>query len=168
MNERILGNPIPPPPANVPAIEPDIRGSTSIRDLLAKHRSQDLCATCHVKIDPPGFALENFDPSGRWRERYVRLVDGRREKGTEVDAGYTLPDGREFKSLTEFQKIMAAEPRALAVNLAKQLLTYGTGAPISFADRATVEKIADDAAESGYGFRSILYGVIESPTFQSK
>ncbi|OAI55413.1 hypothetical protein AYO47_00465 [Planctomyces sp. SCGC AG-212-M04] len=168
MNERILGTPIPPPPANVPAIEPDIRGSTSIRDLLEKHRSQDLCATCHVKIDPPGFALENFDPSGRWRERYVRLVDGRREKGAEVEAGYTMKDGREFKSLNDFQKLIAAEPRQMAVNLAKQLLTYGTGAPISFADRAVAEKIADDAAESGYGFRSILYGVIESPTFQSK
>jgi hypothetical protein len=168
MAERILGTPVPPPPANVPAIEPDIRGSTSIRDLLAKHRSQDLCATCHVKIDPPGFALENFDPAGRWRDRYVRLVDGRREKGAVVEAGYTLKDGREFKSLKEFQTLMAGERRQLAVNLARQLLTYGTGAPISFADRAVAEKIADDAAESGYGFRSILYGVIESPTFQTK
>jgi hypothetical protein len=166
--DRIMGISVPPPPDNVPAIEPDIRGSHSIRELLEKHRSQDLCATCHVKIDPPGFALENFDPSGRWRDRYLKLVDGRREKGTEVEAGYTLPDGREFKSLNEFQKLVAANPRTLAVNLAEELLTYGTGGPISFADRAVVEKIADDAAESGYGFRSILYGVIESPTFQSK
>jgi hypothetical protein len=166
--ERMLGTPIPPPPANVPAIEPDIRGSKSIRELLAKHRSQDSCATCHVKIDPPGFALENFDPSGRWRDRYLRLADGRRERGAEIDAGYTMPDGREFKSLDEFQKLVAAEPRVLAVNLAEELLTYGTGAPISFADRTVVEQIADQAAESGYGFRSILYGVIESPTFQSK
>jgi hypothetical protein len=168
MAERILGGHIPPPPENIPAIEPDIRGSKSIKELLAKHRSDDSCATCHVKIDPPGFALENFDPSGRWRDRYLRLADGRREKGAEVDVAYTLPDGREFKTLDEFQKLIAANPRVLALNLADELLTYGTGAPISFADRAVIEKIADDAAESGYGFRSILYGVIESPTFQSK
>jgi len=166
--ERMLGVPIPPPPDNIPAIEPDIRGSKSVRELLEKHRSQDSCATCHVKIDPPGFALENFDPSGRWRERYLRLADGRRERGANVEVAYTLPDGREFQSLEEFQTLIAANPRVLAVNLAEELLTYGTGAAVSFADRAVVEAIADQAAESGYGFRSVLYGVIESPTFQSK
>ncbi|QDT52812.1 hypothetical protein Pan44_08250 [Caulifigura coniformis] len=166
--ERLLGIPIPPPPENIPAIEPDIRGSKSIRELLAKHRSQDSCATCHVKIDPPGFALENFDPSGRWRERYLRLADGRRERGAHVEVAYTLPDGREFESLEEFQTLVGADARVLAVNLADELLTYGTGAAVSFADRAVVEAIANQAAESGYGFRSVLYGVIESPTFQSK
>jgi hypothetical protein len=166
--ERLLGTPIPPPPDNVPAIEPDIRGSKSIKELLAKHRSQDSCASCHVKIDPPGFALENFDPSGRWRDRYIQLVDGRKEKGPVVDAAYTLPDGREFKSGKEFRKLMADNPRMLAENLAEELLTYSTGAPVSFADREVVKAIAEQAADSNYGFRSILYGVIESPAFQSK
>ena len=64
-------------PDNVPAIEPDIRGAKTIREQLAKHRSQESCAVCHVKIDPPGFALENFDPAGQWRDRYIQLVDGR-------------------------------------------------------------------------------------------
>ncbi|HVJ67703.1 MAG TPA: DUF1592 domain-containing protein, partial [Caulifigura sp.] len=156
--ERLLGTPIPPPPQNVPAIEPDIRGSKSIREIFAKHRSQDSCATCHVKIDPPGFALENFDPSGRWRDRYIQLVDGRKERGPVVEAGYTMADGREFQSLDEFQKMIAANPRMLAENLAEELLTYGTGAPVSFADRAVIAAIAEQSAESGYGFRSILYG----------
>ncbi len=166
--ERLLGTPIPPPPSNVPAIEPDIRGSKSIRELLEKHRSQESCAACHVSIDPPGFALENFDPSGRWRDRYLQLVNGRRERGPVVEVGYTLPDGREFKSLREFQKLVAADRRMLAENLAEELLTYGTGAPVSFADRRVVEEIAAASADSDYGFRSILYAVIESPTFQSK
>lgn len=166
--ERLLGTPIPPPPSNIPAIEPDIRGSKSIRELLAKHRSQDSCATCHVKIDPPGFALENFDPSGRWRDRYLRMIDGRKERGAIVEAGYTLPDGREFESLDEFQELVAANPRMLAENLAEHLLTFGTGAPVSFADRAVIESIAEKSAANDYGFRSILYAVIESPTFLSK
>ena len=88
VSERLLGEPIPPPPDNVPAIEPDIRGAKTIREMLAKHRSQDSCASCHVKIDPPGFALENYDPAGRWRDRYVQLIGGRREQGAAVDASY--------------------------------------------------------------------------------
>jgi hypothetical protein len=166
--QRLLGYDIPPPPSNVPAIEPDIRGSKSIGELLEKHRSQDMCASCHVKIDPPGFALENFDPSGRWRDRYLQMVDGRREKGPVVQAGYTLPDGRKFESLQEFRRLIAADPKRLAENLAEELLTYGTGAPVSFADRRVVKEIAEQASKDNYGFRSILYAVVESPTFRSK
>src|SRR5262249_4870051 len=83
--DRLLGTPPPPPPANVPAIEPDIRGATTIRQQLAKHRQIDTCAACHAKIDPPGFALESFDPIGAWRENYRTstrgkpvMVDGRK------------------------------------------------------------------------------------------
>ncbi len=68
--ERILGLPVPPPPPGVPAVEPDIRGATTIREQLAKHRNSESCAGCHAKIDPPGFALESFDVIGGWRERY--------------------------------------------------------------------------------------------------
>ena len=68
--DRILGTPPPPPPKDVEAIEPDVRGATTIRTQLAKHRQNAACATCHAKIDPPGFALESFDVIGRWRERY--------------------------------------------------------------------------------------------------
>jgi hypothetical protein len=166
VSERLLGTPIPPPPDNVPAIEPDIRGATSIRDQLAKHRAEESCAVCHRKIDPPGFALENFDPAGQWRERY--LSGGRRNSGPEIDAGYVLPDGREFKDGDEFRALVAAEPRKLAGNVAEKLLVYGTGAPISFADREAVDRIVESAAEDGYGLRSILHAVATSPVFLSK
>lgn len=168
VSERLLGVPIPPPPDNVPAIEPDIRGAKTIREMLAKHRSQDACASCHVKIDPPGFALENFDPAGRWREDYVMLVDGRRKSGATVDASYTLSDGREFQNVDDFRRLIAADPRQLARNVAEKLLVYGTGAPVSFADRGIVDQIADAAADDNYGFRSLIEQVALSPVFVSK
>jgi hypothetical protein len=168
VSERLLGQAIPPPPDNVPAIEPDIRGATTIREMLAKHRSQDTCASCHVKIDPPGFALENYDPSGRWRDRYVQLIDGRRDRGAVVDASYELTGGRKFNDVEGFRSLVVQEPRRLAKCVAEKLLVFGTGAPISFADRQVVEQIVDQAAQENYGFRSILHAVVSSPVFLSK
>ena len=168
VSERLLGVPIPPPPTNVPAIEPDIRGATTIREQLAKHRSQPECASCHVKIDPPGFALENFDPAGRWRERYVQLVNGRRSTGAQVDPHYTLPDGREFSDVREFRRLICQAPDRLAANVAEKLLVYGTGAPISFADRDDVEQIVHATAADDYGFESLIEAVVTSPLFLSK
>lgn len=166
--ERLLGIEVPPPPANVPAVEPDIRGATTIREMLAKHRSEDSCASCHVKIDPPGFALENFDPAGQWRDRYLRLQGGRAKPGAVIDASDTLPDGRAFESINEFKQLIASEPERLARNLAEKLLTYGTGAPISFADRPEVERIVARTAASDYGFRSLIKESIASELFRTK
>jgi len=168
VSERLLGVPIPPPPDNVPAIEPDIRGAKTIREMLAKHRSQESCAVCHVKIDPPGFALENYDPAGRWRNRYIQLEDGRRSQGVAIDASYTLPDGREFRDVGEFRKLIVAEPQRVARCVAEKLLVYGTGAPLSFADREAVDQIAEAAAKDNYGFRSLLHAVVASEVFLSK
>lgn len=168
VSERLLGASIPPPPDNVPAIEPDIRGAKTIREQLAKHRSQDSCASCHVKIDPPGFALENFDPAGQWRDRYLRKEGRRRVRGAEVDASYQMPDGQAFESVDEFRQLVAAEPRQLALNVAEKMVTFGTGATISFADRTAIEEIVERAAEDDYGFRSILEEVVTSPLFVSK
>jgi hypothetical protein len=168
VSERLLGVPIPPPPDSVPAIEPDIRGAQTIREQLAKHRSQESCAVCHVKIDPPGFALENFDPAGQWRERYVHWVDGRSSKGPIVDASYELPGGRKFADLNGFRAIAVADPKQLAANVAEKLLVFGTGAPISFTDRQAVERIVEEVSEQQYGLRSIVLAVVTSPVFLSK
>jgi hypothetical protein len=168
VSERLMGENIPPPPDNVPAIEPDIRGATTIREMLAKHRSQPSCASCHVKIDPPGFALENFNPAGQWRDRYVQLVDGRRATGAKVDPSYALPDGREFAGIDEFRKLIAGEPHRIARGVAEKLLVYGAGAPISFADRQAIDDIVREAKNHDYGLRSIVHAVITSPTFLSK
>lgn len=168
VSERLLGVPIAPPPTNVPAIEPDIRGAKTIREQLEKHRSQASCAVCHVKIDPPGFALENFDPAGQWRDRYLMTDGKKRFTGPKIDAGYQMADGRRFANLEEFRELVAAEPRKLAANVAEKMLAYGTGAPISFADREAVEAVADEAERDNFGLRSILHAVVTSPVFLSK
>ena len=168
IGERILGDEIRPPPGGVPAIEPDIRGTTTIREQLAKHRSDASCASCHRSIDPPGFALENFDPAGRWRDHYLAFDKGKRKKGPEVDASDTLPDGRRFKDFAEFRALVAADPGRLARSLAGHLLVYGTGAELSYADREAVAAIVKAAAKQDHGVRAILHEVITSPIFTSQ
>jgi hypothetical protein len=168
VSERLLGLDIPAPPTNVPAIEPDIRGAKTIREMHAKHRSDPSCAGCHVKIDPPGFALENYDPTGRWRDRYL-VGNGRRiARGPVIDASYDLPDGRHFENVDEFQQLVAATPQTLAANVVSKLITYGTGAPITFADRRDVERIIAESSEADFGFRSLITNVATSQVFLTK
>jgi hypothetical protein len=168
IGERLLGEEIRPPPGGVPAIEPDIRGTTTIREQLAKHRSDASCASCHKTIDPPGFALENFDPAGRWRDRYLAFDKGKQKAGPPVDPSDTLADGRKFKDFAEFRALLAADPDRLARSLAGHLLVYGSGGELSYADREAVAAIAKAAAKEGHGVRAIIHEVITSPTFTSK
>lgn len=158
---RILGDSIPPPPENVPAVEPDTRGSTTIRELLEKHRADVSCASCHRKIDPPGFALENYDAGGKWRDRYG-------PKGAKIDPSSQLLTGEKFRDLKAFQTLVASRPEMLARNLAEKLVTYGTGAPIAFSERSELDRIVSEAAKDDYGFRSIVHAVIASPLFLQK
>jgi mono/diheme cytochrome c family protein len=178
--ERILGRKPPPPPASVPAIEPDTRGAATIRQQLEKHRTLESCASCHAKIDPPGFALESFDVLGGFRERY-RAIDG---KTPEVGIGKNgqafafhnaLPveafgelDGRKFKDIREFKRLVAADERQLARNLVGQLTVYATGAAVGFSDRAQVEAILDGAQKGRYGVRDLVHGLVSSPLFLNK
>ena len=179
--ERILGIDIPPPPP-VAAVEPDIRGAVTIRQQLAKHRDDASCASCHSKMDPPGFALENFDIMGGWRDRYRGVdKDQPAEKGLgtnglpfefhhglPVDAAGELPDGRAFKDIREFKQLLQKEDIMLARNLAKQLVVYATGAPVRFSDRAEIEKIIDHAKAHDYGMRTLVQAVIQSDLFRNK
>lgn len=168
VSERLLGTPIAPPPDNVPAIEPDIRGATTIREMLSRHRAQASCASCHVKIDPPGFALENYDPSGRWRDRYLLVSGGSRNRGPVVDASYQMPDGQSFQDVAGFKALVLADPQRLARNVAEKLVIYGTGAPISFADRRSVDEIADKSADHDFGLRSLVHAVVNHDIFLNK
>ena len=99
-------------------------------------------------------ALESFDAAGRWREKYIGLSRGRRHTGERVDSSGTLPDGREFESFAEFRDLIESDPRPLARNLAEKLLTYGTGATVTFADREVVEAIVAETADDDYAIRS--------------
>lgn len=168
ISERLLGIHVPPPPENVPAIEPDIRGAKSIRDMLAKHRADDSCASCHVKIDPPGFALENYNPAGQWRETYYAGKKNRKFRPKPIDASYDMPDGRHFADFESFQNLVLARPEVLAGNVAEKLITYGTGTPVTFADRKAVDEIVEKCAGSDYGFRSLLTAVASHRVFLTK
>ena len=122
---------------DVEAVEPDIRGATTIREQLAKHRQRAECASCHAKIDPPGFALESFDVIGGWRDYYrsvgkgePAVVNGRTmryKKGPAVDAADVLPDGPKFKNIDEYKQLLLKDKDQLARALAEKLLTYATG-----------------------------------------
>jgi hypothetical protein len=165
VSNRVLGDYIPPPPENVPAIEPDVRGATTVRELLEKHRSDPSCASCHVKMDPPGFALENFDAAGRWRERYPAVIDGKVKAGAIIDPSYTTALGESFRDLNDFVRIAASNPRKLGQNFAAKLIVYGTGAPVLFVDRAGIERIVDESEANRFGIKSILYSVVSSDLF---
>ena len=178
--ERILGQKPPPPPPSVPAVEPDIRGAVTIRQQLDLHRNLESCAACHTKIDPAGFALENFDVLGGWRERY-RAEGGTPEKGLAksgqkfafhyalpVDASGELPDGRKFRDVREFKRLLLDDEKVIARNLAKQLAVYATGAPVRFSDRAAIEEILQHSRSSQYGVRSLVHEVVQSELFRSK
>ena len=183
ITERILGRPVPPPPPSVPALEPDTRGATTIREQLAKHRTQPTCKACHANIDPPGFALESFDVFGGLRTRYRAIgdgtkprVEGRGKNGTAfafclgqpVDATGVLPDGRRFGDVRDLKKLLLKDDRQIARNLARQFVVYGTGAPVGFSDRNAVEAVLDRAKPTGYGVKSLLHAVVESSLFENK
>jgi hypothetical protein len=186
INERILGKTVPPPPPGVPAVEPDTRGATTIRDQLAKHRSQTVCKSCHAKIDPAGFALESFDVAGGWRDHYRALSEQLKPGETKaegigkgghffdfhyalpVDASGTLPDGRAFTDVRELKGDILADERQVARNLATQLIVYSTGAPVRFGDRPQLEAILDKTKSSQYGVRSMVDAIVQSEIFRSK
>jgi mono/diheme cytochrome c family protein len=166
---RLLGRPIPPPPPNTPAIDPDVRGATTIREQLAKHRSLESCATCHAKMDPPGFALESYDVVGGWRELY-RVLDGVRlnRKGPPVDASGETVKGRPFRDIEELKQLLLAEPDQLARNLATKLLTYAAGTAPSGPDRFEVEEIVGRLRAKNYGLRALVHEVVESKAFRQE
>jgi hypothetical protein len=169
--DRILDAVPPPPPEDVEAIEPDIRGATTIREQLSKHRDTPACAGCHRKIDPPGFALESFDVIGGWREHYRLLGEGgsrRYRTGPPVDPGSVLPDGRRFSDIVEFKRLLLEDEDKLARALAGKLLAYATGASTGLADRPEVEAIVTRVRERDYGFRALVHEIALSPVFQSK
>jgi hypothetical protein len=186
--ERIMGVPPDPPPKNVAAVEPDIRGAKTIREQLDAHRNVEACASCHRKLDPPGFALENFDVIGGWREQYRIQPDpadrNRRAEiirvkadaqktaavslGPKVDASFVTHDGKPFKDIDEFKRLLLADREQIARCVAGKLLVYATGAGLQFADRAAVDEIVAKSKPKNYGLRSIVHEVVQSRVFLAK
>ena len=176
--ERLIGRPPPAPPASVPAVEPDIRGAKTIRDLLARHTKDKSCAACHAKFDPVGLALESFDILGSWRTRYRGLEEGERMTGIDraghdfsytlsapVDSAGQLIDGRTFKDVNDLKKLLTADNRQLARNLLHQFTIYATGTPVRYSDRREIETMLDACAADGYGVRSLMMALVQSRLF---
>ena len=179
---RILGQPPEPPPPNIPAVEPDVRGTKTIREQLDKHRSDASCASCHAKIDPPGFALEAFDPIGGFRARYRSIGEGDPaprglidpfigigfKLGPPVDASGALADERKFKNIAELQALLAADAPRLLKNLAQQFTIYATGRDVSFSDRDELAALVERTQKKGGGLRTLLHELVRSNLFQTK
>jgi mono/diheme cytochrome c family protein len=173
--ENILGQHVPPPPPNAGSIEPDIRGATTVRELLEKHRSNESCQVCHEKIDPPGFALESFDPIGDQREKYLRWNVTNAEKGwgnvqpgAAVDASGNLATGEKFGDIREFKKLLLQRSDAFSACLTEKLLTYGLGREMGFSDRPVIENIVRQSAAGGNGLRRLIHAIVGSEIFANR
>jgi hypothetical protein len=170
--ERLLGTPAPPPPPDVPAIEPDIRGASTIQEQMAKHRTIDQCASCHVKIDPYGLALENFDVIGGWREKYRALRptnNPNRPKlgdGQPVIAADELPGLGAFASFTEFRALLSKRENLVFDNMAHKLATFALGRSMTLADEAELRDIAAKTKAAGGGMRTMIRELAASPLFR--
>jgi hypothetical protein len=147
----------PPPPDDVPEIEPDVTGATTLREQLVKHRADATCAQCHNKIDPAGFALENYDAIGAWRDQYERKL--------KVDSSGRLPDGRSFASNAEFRKLVVGQEDIFTRCLTKKLLTYAIGRQLNSSDRPDIDRISKEMAGKDKGLRDLIQAVVASESF---
>ena len=146
--EKLFGTPPSPPPPDVPPIEPDIRGATTIRQQLEKHRSVQSCADCHAKIDPLGYALEAYDPIGQYRSAY--------SNGATIDTTGEYR-GQPFSSPNDIRAYLVDHPALLAHNLAHRLLTYALGRPLGFADQPALRRLQSDWKAKNYTLRELIH-----------
>ncbi len=178
--DRILGMEPPPPPPGVPGVEPDIRGATTLRELLDKHRNMESCNGCHRVIDPSGFALESYDVIGGWRERFrsidkgeqVKLtVEGRKVRyrlGPPVDAAGELTTGTKFANMSDFQKLLLAGQDRVARCVAEKLLIFATGRPMGFSDRSEIDRLVAQSKTKDHAMRDLIHTVVQSQVFRNK
>jgi hypothetical protein len=158
--ENLLGTPPPAPPADVPGLEEvAVIAPKTMRERLELHRATPTCAGCHGLIDPLGFALENFDAVGAWRE-----IDA----GQPVDAHGGMADGTEVEGVTELREALVANPELFAATVAEKLMTYALGRGLQYYDMPVLREILRNSAASGYRFHDIVLGIVASPAFQMR
>ena len=163
--ENLLGAPPPPPPPDIPELgENDTAAApATMRERMAQHRASPACATCHAKIDPLGFALENFDAVGRWRAVEAGTA-------TAIDASGTLPDGAPFDGPAAFRDALLREPWAseFATTVTEKLMTYALGRGLDYRDAPAVRRILRGARDDGYRWSSLILGIVESDPFRMR
>lgn len=155
--EKLLGYTPPPPPPDVPAIEPDIRGAITIREQLEKHRAVATCAECHRKIDPLGFALENFDAVGGWRDKYEGKIP--------IDSAGKLPGGDSFRTIPEFRKLLVDREDQFTRCLTEKLMAYALGRELEIGDRPAIDRICEELASTDTGLRDLIQAIVSSENF---
>ena len=158
--QNILGLRKPKPPPNIPALAVDTRGTRTLRQQLSAHTKSSRCATCHRHIDPLGFALENFDAIGGWREKY--------ENNARVDTSGRLPSGQKFRNIGEFKKALLARKDSFTQGLVSKFLTYATGRKMLGTDRSEIKKIAGQLKRKGYGLRDLILHTTASKIFLTR
>lgn len=165
--ENLLGTPPPPPPDEVPEIESDTSGATTIREKLAKHSSDKSCSVCHRKIDPLGQALESYDPIGRWRKTYKKPEGD--APAAKVDPSGTFPSGATYEDFAGFKQILLSSRLDMFTRaLISKLLTYATGRHMEPSDQYVIDEILDRAKSDNYGLQTIVTEVLTSKTFRSR
>jgi len=158
--DTLLGTPPLPPPPNVPALE-EHKGAApkTMRERLSQHRANPVCASCHSRIDPIGFALENYDAIGRWRTE---------DAGKPIDAVGELPDGTKFNGPEELKKVLMAKKDLVIRNLTTRMLGYALGRGLTRQDTCAVDAIIDQLAANGYRAQTLIRAIVNSPAFNQE
>jgi Protein of unknown function (DUF1592)/Protein of unknown function (DUF1588)/Protein of unknown function (DUF1585)/Protein of unknown function (DUF1587)/Protein of unknown function (DUF1595) len=156
---NLMGVAPPPPPNGVPKLPAThgVEQPVSMRERMAQHRADPVCAGCHKLMDPAGFAMENYDAVGRWRTQ---------ENGKVIDASGGLPDGSTFSGVDGLQQALMSRPEAFVGTMTEKLMTYSLGRGVTYADAPAIRKIVRDSREGGYRFSSLVLGIVNSTPFE--
>ena len=167
---HLINNPPPPAPPNVPQLSRLEDEILSARELQKAHQEQPQCAQCHLKIDPIGYGMENFDASGRWRDIEVVITGKKKAIRTEfpVEPAGKLSDGTEFDSYLALRDVVADRTEDFAMGLTEALIAYGLGRPFGFSDQELAHQMVEKTAEEGYSIPQIIHSLVQSKTFQSR
>ncbi len=160
--ENLLSSPPPPPPANIPALKTegnDTGKILSIREAMIQHRADPACSSCHARMDPIGFAMENFDAVGRWRDR---------DAGSPIDTSGAFPGGVKFDGMAGLKAALLSHPEEFVSTIAEKLLMYAVGRNVQYYDQPAIRAIVKESARSNYTFASLVLGVVKSVPFQMR
>ena len=166
--QNLMGTPPAEPPANVPSLEEREPGDApkSLRERMALHRANPVCASCHRTMDPLGFALENFDAIGRWRTTEETGIPG--EIGPPIDTSGTTPDGTEFAGVAGLREILASKEDDFVGTVVEQLLTYAVGRTLEASDYPTVRQILRESTEDDFRWSAVVLSIVNSRAFQTR
>lgn len=160
---KIMNQPPPPAPANVPQLNRLEGKKLTVRQMLKAHQEEPQCAHCHVKIDPIGFGLENFDPVGKWR-----TIDKLNKLKTKVDPSGKVYKGPSFKNYFELRNIFVERADAFNIGLIKNILGYSLGRPVGFSDQDLIDELHKKMKQNNNSFKTLIHEVVKSKAFQTK